>query len=115
MINRGVSFILPTSVKSIIYSSPPLFFLPAAPLRFLGVLSSKHPKLTILEGRGFTLGFGEGGHHKRLISYSPPLISSLLLDLYLDLDLNGGERKPDPDLDLLIFDSSFSLCARSPS
>jgi len=54
---------LPVSVKFIIYSSPPLFFLPMAPPPFLGVLTSKQPKLTILEGGDFAFGFGEGGHH----------------------------------------------------
>ena len=42
-------------------------------------------------GEGFALWFGEGGHHKRLISYSPTLIFSLLHDLdvfFLDLDLD---------------------------
>ena len=65
--------------------------------------------MAILKGRGFDLGFGVwgGGHRKRLISYSPTLISSLLHDLSifildLDQDLNGGVRKPDSDLDLLI-------------
>jgi hypothetical protein len=54
--------------------------------------------VAILEGEGFALGFDEGGHRKRLISYSPTLIFSLLHDLSgfsLDLDLNGGEKKLD--------------------
>jgi hypothetical protein len=52
-------------------------------------------------GGGFALGFGEGAHRKRLISYSPTLIFTLLQDLggfSLDLDLNGGERKLDLEL-----------------
>ena len=64
--------------------------------------------MAIFEEGGFALGFGEGGHRKRLISYSPTLISSLFVDfgafgLDLDLNLNGGERRPDPSfVDLLI-------------
>ena len=47
--------------------------------------------MAILEGGGFALEIGEGGHHKRLISYSPALVLSLLHDLggfSLDLDLS---------------------------
>ena len=45
---------------------------------------------------GFALGFGEGRHRKRLISYSPTLIFSLLHELVAFLlDLYGGERKSD--------------------
>ena len=60
----------------------------------------KTSKLAILEGERFWWRW----HRKRLISYSPPLF---LVDFSafgpdLDLDINGGERKPDPDLDLLI-------------
>ena len=63
----------------------------------------KTPKLAILEGSGVALGFGGGGHHKRSISYPPLFLVDLgNFGLDLDLDLNGGERKLDPDLDLLI-------------
>jgi len=55
--------------------------------------------LVILEGGYFTLGFREGGHWKRLISYSPTLIFSLLHDLgAFFVDLNGEKRKLDLEL-----------------
>jgi hypothetical protein len=46
-------------------------------------------------GRGFALGFVEGGHRKRLILALKPSISYLFHDLGAfsqDLDLYGGER-----------------------
>ena len=58
-------------------------------------------KIGHFRGGGFALEFGEAGHPKRLISYSPTLIFSHLHDLgafLLDLDLNRGEIKPDLEL-----------------
>jgi hypothetical protein len=55
--------------------------------------------VAILEEGCFALRLGEGGHCKRLISYSPTLIFSLLQDLGgFSLYLHGGERKPDLEL-----------------
>jgi len=88
---------LPASVNSHIYNSPPLFFLHVALPPFLGVLSSKHPKLTILEGEVLPLNLVREDTAKRLVSHTPPLHL-----LSFTLDLNGGERKSDPDLDLRI-------------
>jgi hypothetical protein len=64
------------------------------------------------------------GHCKRLISYSPTLVFSLLHDLggfSLDLDLDGGERKHDLELlgcfflILLYLYDFLAACARSRS
>ena len=74
--------------------------------------------MAILEGKVFALGFGEGGHRKKVGFELSTLSSSsllLVLDLDLDLELNGGERKLDPDQFGSGVDSSFSLCARSSS
>ena len=78
---------LPTWVKFPISNTPATFFFPTAPPYF---------RLVILEGGGFALGFGKGGHRKRLISYSPTLIFSLLHKLVaflLDLDLDQTKER----------------------